>query len=225
MMKIKVLTSGSAGNCTAFYTGGKIILIDCGKAVNWTLEKLEYKLPSAVLLTHEHGDHSKAVKSFLKRGVDVYMTQGTVTALELRKRHNLHKIICGVPFEIGDVRILPIPAIHDAAEPVNFILQDETDRILHVTDTSALPTITGDFTKILIEANYSEPTLIAALAEEPSKRRILENHLSIEQAIAFLKKFPAEEVHLIHISKRHGNGEEFKTRAIAETGIQNIFDS
>lgn len=224
-MRIEVLTSGSAGNCTAFFADEKIILIDCGKPVNWTLSKLKYKLPTAILVTHEHCDHAKAVTSFLKRGVDVYMTQGTIEALELRKRHNLHKIIYGVSFKLGDVKVLPIPAIHDAAEPVNFILQDATDRILYATDTSAMPTITGEFTKILIEANYSEPTLIAALAEDPSKRRVLENHLSIEQSIAFLKKFPADEVHLIHISKRHGNGAEFKARVIAETGNQNIFDN
>lgn len=224
-MTIEVLASGSAGNCTAIHTDGKIILIDCGKAVNWTLAKLNYKLPTAILVTHEHCDHAKSVKNFLKRGVELYLTQGTADALELRKRHNLHKIICGVPFLIGGLRIEPIPAIHDAAEPVNFILQDATDRILYATDTSAMPTIAGNFTKIFIEANYSEPTLIASLAEMPSNRRVLENHLSVEQAIEFLKNFPADEVHLIHISKRHGNGAEFKARIIAETGIKNIFDS
>ena len=224
-MKVEVLTSGSAGNCTALFADEKIILLDCGKPVNWTLEKLNYKLPTAILVTHEHGDHSKAVTGFLRRGVDIFMTQGTIEALELRKRHNLHKITCGVPFEIGALGIVPIPAIHDAAEPVNFIVRGDGDRILYATDTSAMPTIAGDFTKILIEANYSEPILIESLLEEPHKKRILENHLSLEQAITFLKKFPAEEVHLIHISKRHGNDELFKARAIAETSIKNIFNN
>ena len=222
-MKVKVLISGSRGNVTAVEVGEEIILLDCGKAANWALERLNYKLPRAVLVTHEHGDHSKAVKNWLNRGVDLYLTHGTIKAMALKSRHNLHAITCAVPFEIRGLRVLPIPAIHDAAEPVNFILDDGTDRILYATDTGALPAITGDFTKILIETNYSEPVLLASDIDDYQKRRILENHLSAEQAIAFLKENPASEVHLIHISKRHGDGAEFRTLAIAATGNENIF--
>lgn len=221
-MRIKVLTSGSTGNVTAAFVGEEIILLDCGKAVSWTLERLDYKLPRAVLVTHEHGDHAKASADWLRRGVEVYMTAGTCAALELKRRHNLHKITCGVPFEIGGVRVEPIPAIHDALEPVNFILSGDGDRILYATDTGALPTLIGEFTKILIEANFSEPVLLASDIDDYQKRRILENHLSAEQAITFLREYPTAEVHLIHISKRHGDGEEFKTRAIDVTGNENI---
>ena len=208
---------------TAVEVGGEIILLDCGKPVTWTLERLNYKLPRAILVTHEHGDHAKAVVNWLKRGVDVYLTAGTCAALDLKRRHNLHKINCGVPFTIGGLRVEPIPAIHDAAEPVNFILDDGTDRILYATDTGALPTLIGDFAKILIEANFSEPVLLDSDIDDYQKRRVLENHLSAEQAITFLREHAAAEVHLIHISKRHGDGEDFRTRAIAATGNENIF--
>lgn len=221
-MKINVLTSGSSGNVTAVEIDGEIILLDCGKSVSWTLERLNYKLPRAILVTHEHGDHAKAVSDWLKRGVDVYLTQGTINALGLKRRHNLHKITCGVPFEIGALRVEPIPAIHDATEPVNFILSGDGDRVLYATDTGVLPTIVGELTKILIEANFSEPVLLASDLDDYQKRRVLENHLSAEQAITFLSGHAAAEVHLIHISKRHGDGAEFKTRAIEETGNENI---
>lgn len=221
-MTIEVLTSGSSGNVTAVEVGGELILLDCGKPIGWTLERLNYKLPRAILVTHEHGDHAKAVTSWLKRGVDVYATAGTIAALELKRRHNLHKITCGVPFEIGGVRVDPIPEIHDAAEPVNFIVSGDGDRVLYATDTGALPTIVGELTKILIETNFSEPVLLASDIDDYQKRRVLENHLSAEQAIEFLRGHAAAEVHLIHISKRHGDGEEFKTRAIAATGNANI---
>ena len=221
-MKINVLTSGSKGNVTAVENGDKLILIDCGKAVSWTLDKLNYKLPHAILVTHEHGDHAKAVGDWLKRGVDIYLTQGTIDALGLKRRHNLHAITAGASFRIGNVTVEAIKAIHDAAEPVNFILSDDGDRILYATDTGALPELKGAFTKIIIEANCSEAVLLASSIDEHQKRRVLENHLSVEQAIAFLKKNPAPEVHLIHISKRHGDGEEFKARVIDETGIVNV---
>ncbi len=221
-MKINVLTSGSKGNVTALEVGDELILLDCGKPTKWTLARLNWRLPRAILVTHEHSDHATAVGDWLKRGVDVYTTAGTIAALELKRRHNLHKITCGVPFEIGGVRVEPIPAIHDAAEPVNFILSGDGDRILYATDTGALPTIAGELTKILIEANFSEPVLLASGVDEYQKLRILQNHLSIEQAITFLQGCPTAEVHLIHISARHGNSNEFRARAIEATGNDNI---
>ena len=63
---------------------------------------------------------------------------------------------------------------------------------------------------------------MASDIDDYQKRRILENHLSAEQAITFLREHAAAEVHLIHISKRHGDSEEFAARAIAATGNENI---
>lgn len=221
-MKINVLTSGSKGNVTAVEVGGEIVLLDCGKVTKWTLDKLNYRLPRAILVTHEHGDHAKAVGDWLKRGVDIYLTHGTAQALELKPRHNLHTITAGAPFRIRGLTVEAIPAIHDAAEPVNFILSDATDRTLYATDTGAIPALNGSFTKAIIEANFSEEILLASNVDEYQKLRILQNHLSIEQAITFLNNHHAIEVHLIHISARHGDGEEFKARAIESTGNVNI---
>ena len=221
-MTIKVLTSGSKGNVTAVEVGDELILIDCGKAVSWSLERLNYRLPRAILLTHEHGDHAKAAADWLKRSVDVYLTAGTCAALELKRRYNLHTITAGASFRIQGLTVEAIPAIHDATEPVNFILSDNEDRILYATDTGAIPTLNGDFTKIIVEANFSEPVLLNSNLDDYQKRRVLENHLSIEQAITFLKAYPTAEVHLIHVSARHGNGAEFVKRAIEATGNENI---
>lgn len=221
-MKINVLTSGSKGNVTALEVGDELILLDCGKPTKWTLARLNWRLPRAILVTHEHGDHATAVGDWLKRSVDVYLTRGTAQALELKPRHNLHTITAGAPLRIGGMTVEAIPAIHDAAEPVNFILSDDVDRVLYATDTAALPSLSGTFTKIIIEANFSEPVLLNSGVDEYQKLRILQNHLSIEQAITFLQDYPTAQVHLIHISARHGNSDEFRARAIEATGNDNI---
>ena len=208
-MKIEILASGSKGNVTAVRSGENFLLLDCGKAFRWTIERLNYKLPDALLITHEHGDHAHAAKDFLKRGVEVYMTAGTGKALGLCARHNLHTIAAGEKFKVAGVEVTVIKSIHDAAEPVNFILQDADDRLLLLTDTGAVPDVDGDFTKILIEANYSTPILQSSDLNCWAKMRILKNHLSIEQAARFLKNYPNAEYHLIHISQRHGDGEKF----------------
>lgn len=202
-MTVEVLASGSSGNCTAIYSATGLLLIDCGMPIMWTLARLGGRLPDAILITHEHGDHSKAVKKFIKRGVDIILTQGTREALDI-EHYNLFTIKAGDTLKVAGVEVEVLPSIHDAAEPVNFILSDEVDRVLFVTDTGAIPEVAGEFTKIFIEANYSEPSLLSSDIDAGQKRRILQNHLSVEQVENFLKHYPKAAVELIHMSKRHG---------------------
>ena len=142
----------------------------------------------------------------------MYTTAGTIKALELEVRHNLHTIAKGDTFTAAGVEVTAIESFHDAAEPVNFILQDADDRVLFVTDTSKVPHVDGDFTKIFIEANYSTSVLMDSELAFPAKWRILHSHLSIEDAERFLQDYPRAEVTLIHISQRHGDEEEFYKR-------------
>lgn len=211
-MTIEILASGSSGNVTAVKPGESLFLIDCGKTFRWTIERLNNRLPDALLITHEHSDHAKAAKNFLTRGVEVYMTAGTANALNLGERHNLHTIAEGKTFTAAGVEVTPIESFHDAAEPVNFILQDADDRVLFVTDTGNVPNVEGDFNKILIEANYSMPLLMGSDAFYNLKNRIMESHLSFEAAQKFLQGYPNAEVTLLHVSKRHGDEEDFYRR-------------
>ena len=89
MIDIKILASGSSGNAYLLTSGETRILLDCGLAYKKLLQLLDFKLPDAVLVTHEHKDHAKAAKDFLTHGVDVYMTRGTADALKLEENHRL----------------------------------------------------------------------------------------------------------------------------------------
>lgn len=209
-MTAEILASGSDGNCTAIYSAEKLLLIDCGMPIRWTIEKLNGRLPDFIFVTHEHGDHAKSVEQFLKRGVDVYMTSGTRDALGI-EHYNLFTIKVGDKIQLG-VTVEVIPSIHDAAEPVNFIISDDVDRLLFLTDTGAIPDVDGDFTKIFIEANYSEPVLLQSNIDARQKRRILQRHLSIEQAENFVRNYPNAEVKLLHLSKRHADRDNFYKR-------------
>ena len=69
----------------------------------------------------------------------------------------------------------------------------------------------------MIECNYDPVILEECLLNgEISRReyqRIKETHLSINQVKAYIEANPQlEEVRLIHISKRHGDSEEFQRR-------------
>lgn len=219
---IKTLASGSSGNCYALCDGKSTILLECGLPIKKTLELLNWKLPDAILLTHEHGDHSRSAKKFLKRGVELYTTAGTADALNLQPGlHNLRYIRPYETFEVCGHKVLPLPVDHDAAEPVCFVIDGE---ILFVTDAGTIRHLRGQYKKVYVEANYALDLLRYSEIDEAQRVRILQNHLSIVQVKDFLRNLfgKPEEVVLLHISKRHGDPQEFVRQVKAATGVENV---
>ena len=134
-------------------------------------------------------------------------------ALGLEENHRLHLIDDKNFSPDGRFDFWSFEVTHDAAEPVNFIVNDGEDQILYVTDTGKISNKFDGLTKILLETNFSERDLKNSSIDASQKRRITENHLSVEKAVKFLESTDlseCKEIYLIHISARHGDGEEFK---------------
>lgn len=91
MAKFFPMFSSSSGNCTYIgdSTGG--LLVDAGvsfKKIQETLLSNDIPLEKikAVLVTHEHGDHIKGLKTLLKKtGASVIASRDTIYALEFHK--------------------------------------------------------------------------------------------------------------------------------------------
>jgi len=71
-MRFAVLGSGSGGNSAIVECGGIRLMIDAGlsaKQLNLRLAQLDIEPESlaGILLTHEHGDHVKGLRIFLKQ--------------------------------------------------------------------------------------------------------------------------------------------------------------
>ncbi|MFN5738155.1 MAG: MBL fold metallo-hydrolase, partial [Akkermansiaceae bacterium] len=71
-MRFSILGSGSTGNSTIIECGTTRVLIDAGLSAKQILSRLESigidpASISAILLTHEHGDHVRGLKSFIKK--------------------------------------------------------------------------------------------------------------------------------------------------------------
>lgn len=224
MIDVRIIASGSKGNCYALRMCDKIILLDAGIPFKNLQLALEFKNPDAVLITHEHGDHANpsTLHELLNRGVNVFMTQGTIDALKLVNRHNLNVVKAnGVPFKVSnEVSAQAYRIVHDAAEPVAFGLwTGKDDETLYITDNGAdVAKIPYGTRYLLIEANYSEAALANSAIDDAQKRRIARSHFSIEQVVKCLEasdlKF-LREIYLIHLSKRHGDGILFINRVRA----------
>ena len=140
-MKIEVIASGSAGNCYKVSNKDTALLIECGIPYKKIQEALNFKTTDidGVLVSHEHGDHSKACKDLIKAGVNLYMTKGTKEALKLDSHRvkTFRQWSMYLDVEIGSFIIKPFRTIHDAKEPVGFVICDSISKeeLVFITDS------------------------------------------------------------------------------------------
>lgn len=221
------IASSSLGNSFIVDDGQTKILIECGISFKEIQIALDFKLSSldGCLLTHEHGDHSKATKEILKAGVDLYASQGTFDALGYH-HHRQRVIIAKKPFRLNTLSILPFSVEHDAEEPLGFLIEaDNGERLLFATDTYYLRYRFKNLSIIAVECNYSEEILNQNILNGDiplvMKKRLLYSHFSFENYLEFLKSNDlsnVKEIWLLHMSVRNADADLFKREVEALTG-------
>ena len=85
-MEIKTLASGSTGNAYLVGDGTTTLLLECGISMRELMRRSRFTLSrvDACLITHEHGDHARAVHDVMARGIPVYCSEGTAAKLGYR---------------------------------------------------------------------------------------------------------------------------------------------
>lgn len=200
MLRFASLGSGSRGNGTLIECGSTRILIDCG----FTLAETERRLQrlgcsadslSAILVTHEHGDHALGVGRLSRRyQIPVCLTVGTFKAVNDKVFAQTQFINLKQSFAIGDLEVTPFAVPHDAREPCQFVVSDGAIRLGILTDTGSytdpmLEQLNG-LQGLMIECNYETEMLQHgpypyALKERLSGRY---GHLSNQQVVELLKQ-------------------------------------
>lgn len=204
MINITVLASGSASNCYHISDGKGSLILEMGLPYKKFVHKMAHKHLSVVgvqgyLLTHEHKDHARGAMDVLSFGGAVYTSQGTKSALSSdigQSRAELIEVIQPlVPFFIDNWQILPFPSVHDAQEPLSFLIKSKTtgDVILFVTDSSFVSyNFSEPLNYIICECNFCESLIKKEyLSQEKSKsglaKRIFENHMGLDTLSTLLK--------------------------------------
>src|SRR3981189_971542 len=128
MFEVTTLASGSEGNATLVRNETAALLIDAGLSAKQLTSRLLATglVPerlSGILLTHEHSDHTSALKVLLARHqLPVFCNALTARALQdAGLVHGNWKLFqTGAEFEIGGFEIRAFSVPHDAADPVGF---------------------------------------------------------------------------------------------------------
>jgi len=225
-MRFASLGSGSRGNGTLVEWQHGLLLVDCG----FTIKSTEQRLArlgktaadiSAIVVTHEHGDHLKGVAPFArKHNTPVYMTPGTFKSKALGCMPSLHLIEGYQAFELEGLKIQPIAVPHDAREPAQFVFDDGVHKLGILTDLGSItPHVESSFAvcdALVLEANH-DPAMLASGPYPPSlKQRVggLWGHLSNQQTAGLLQRLDVAQLqHLVvaHISQKNNSLEIAKS--------------
>ena len=229
-MKLKVISSSSAGNCYLLLNDKETLILECGVKATHIKQALNFDLSRivGVLVTHEHQDHCCAAKDMVEAGLDIYASQGTIEALKFRSRR-LKPVTAGKTFQLGGFRIKAFDAVHDCREPFNFLIEhEETGRMVFITDSYYCHYTFPGLHNILIEANYSQEILDRKVSEGVTvdflRNRVLQSHMSLGTCKEFLMSNDLKEVNnivLIHLSDSNSNAAEFKTE-ISDLTAKNV---
>ena len=226
-MIIKTIASSSKGNCYSIQDGpnGTRILIECGIPIKKIQGGLNYELSNyfGCLSTHAHFDHILAHKDIIKHGIPIYWSKGTADALGYDKPHYLSRIVKhGQQFEIGTLKIVPFDVKHDAPEPLGFLIQGNTGKLLFATDTYYIPHRFTSLTHVMIEANYEKDEINEKNCCKALRDRLYNSHMEFKTVCSFFKELDRsklQEVHLLHLSEERSDSEKFRAEIMKITGV------
>jgi phosphoribosyl 1,2-cyclic phosphodiesterase len=229
MIKVKILASGSKGNCAYISDGKTALLIDCGISYKKIQQGLNYYLSDiqSVLITHAHADHSSSAMNLINAGIDCYTGQGTADLLNL-SGYRLNPVKELNQFKLGTFEILPFETEHDIENPLGFLLKSKVDglKVLWITDSYYCKYKFNSVNMIAIECNYIKDTLdaniAAGLIDERMKPRLLKSHFSLEHVKEFLRAndlSQVREIILLHLSSQNSDAARMIKEVKEATGI------
>ena len=168
MLDITILASGSSGNAAVVRTESASFLVDAGLSTKELTLRLglcgvEPRDLCGILITHEHGDHTKGLAQWAKKH-ETPIFCNRQTALLLREKilgfHGWKIFESGSEFELEGVTIRSFPVPHDAVEPVGFVIRERSHSFGFLTDLGHSTNLVTESLRgvdaLLIEANYDE---------------------------------------------------------------------
>lgn len=195
------------------------MLIDAGlsaRQIDLRIASLELEglALDGILLTHEHGDHTRGLDVFLRnRKVPVYCNIRTAEVLRrgIRSEVEWRVFESGDGFRVGDLEIRSFYVPHDAVEPMGYVIRREEAALGVVSDIGHATTLVQEQLRgvdsLYLEANYDE-AMLQSDTKRPwsTKQRISSRHghLSNLQAAELVEAIAGPRLHQVvlgHLSR------------------------
>lgn len=245
-MEFYTLASSSAGNAALVCHENTRVLIDAGiscRRIAHALAPLGLATADldGILLTHEHIDHVRGLRVFLKKyRVPVYASEGTCSAIleqGLVPEGAELKVLGAAGTQAAGIQVRPFHTSHDCREGYGYVMSFPDGR------TAALSTDLGYLSKevtdavsgcdlVVIESNHDVRMLQNGSYPYPLKRRILSDigHLSNESCAEILPQLirkGSTRFVLAHLSRENNLPElalETSRAELKQNGMRENFD-
>lgn len=227
-MVLKVINSGSAGNCYILENATTALVIECGVKFSDIKQALDFDLNkvAGVLISHEHGDHCKGIKEVIAAGLDVYASDGTIAAMGVAGSHRVTRLFNQTLKQIGEFKVLPFDVKHDCRQPFGFVINhSDCGNVLFITDSYYVGHTFKNLNNVIVEANYSMDIVNRRLSERnihvKVRDRVIESHMSLDTCKALLKANDLTAVNnivLIHLSDGNSDEARFQKEVADLTG-------
>ena len=185
----RCFASGSSGNCYYLGTQERGILLDAGISAR-TIHKdlremgLDFNNILAVLITHDHADHIRAVGTLGERiHIPIYTTASIHEGIDKnygvqeKLRTSRHYFEKGVPFTIGDMQINTFGISHDSTDCLGYVISAFDQCFMLATDcgkpSEEMEAGIRMANHLVIEANHDEHILLNGAYPTYLKERIL----------------------------------------------------
>lgn len=222
MSKIKILGTGSSGNCLLIYDSlGRCAMLDMGLPWAEIVLGLDFDLScvSIALASHNHhADHTKSITHCINNGIPTFGNQDICD--HYKGCQFLDRMV-----KVDGFKVQTFDLVHNA--PNSAFICDTFDqiRILYCTDTKYIPKRVKGVNVAVIECNFDDEVILDNLCEGVDNRSQFENHHSLEKCIEYLKAIYSADltqVILWHPSSTNLNKKEAVRRVKEELGFEDV---
>lgn len=239
-MIVTMLGTGSKGNAIVVECDGDRVLIDAGYAARTLVRRLKAadiapESVSALVLTHEHGDHTCGARTAAKRyGWTVYATAGTIEATPRLRETRPVAISPRETLRLETMRVTSVRTPHDGDDPIAVVVDGVASGVRcgfvydlgHVTQT--IEHAVTDLDALVLESNHDEAMLRYGPYPPSLKKRVAgpKGHLSNAAAGALARRVVHRGLrHLVlaHLSEQNNTPEVARAavaRALRGTGYR-----